>query len=120
MKPRRLSPAERKAKRKSLRVRKTLNGRALVDETRLAPNNSYSDPEFLPRGYYKDKTFTCRDCGKEEIWTASQQKWWYEIAKGDVFTQASRCRSCRRRERERRNEARRVHLEGLALKPTKA
>ena len=65
---------------------------------------------------YLDKTFTCVDCGLEQVWTATQQKWWYEVAKGDVFTTATRCRACRRRERTRKAEARRVHLEGLARK----
>ncbi|CAN5664018.1 hypothetical protein BH09VER1_BH09VER1_00940 [soil metagenome] len=120
MSPRRKTPAERKATRRSARysTRRSpySNGKAMVNAFRLAPNHSYSDPEFLKRGYYLDQPFACRDCGKAEVWTASQQKWWYEIAKGGVFTQPSRCRPCRRRERERSAEARRVHLEGLAAK----
>ena len=120
MKKQRLSAAERKARRQTPRTRKSLNGKAVVDETHLASNNSCSTPEFVKRGYYQDKDFICRDCGKQQTWTATQQKWWYEIAKGGVFTQASRCRNCRRRERERRDEARKVHLEGLAAKCAKA
>lgn len=108
-----------KAGRTPRRVPAALNGRAVVDVTRLAPNNSYDEPEFVKRGYYRDKPFTCRDCGKDQVWTASQQKWWFENARGDVFTQASRCRNCRRRERERRNAARRIHLDGLAAKRAK-
>jgi hypothetical protein len=87
-----------------------------VDRSALAPNNSYDVTDFVDRGYYLDKTFVCQGCGKEELWTATQQKWWYEVAKGDVFTTARLCRPCRRRERERRAEARRVHLEGIARK----
>src|SRR4051812_23866080 len=79
----------------------------------LAPATSYSITDFWSRGYYLDKPFTCTDCGKQEVWTAAQQKWWYEVAKGDVQTTANRCRNCRRKERERKNEARRVHLDGL-------
>lgn len=117
MKPRRLKPAERKAKRRARGIPESLNGKTMVDVTRLG--NSYSrgsHPEFVERGYYEDEPFICRDCGKAEVWTASQQKWWFEVAKGAQFTRASRCRNCRRRERERRNEARRIHLEGLAAK----
>lgn len=87
-----------------------------VDETALAPDGSYGVPEFVSRGYYVDLPFACKDCGKAEVWTASQQKWWYEVVKGGVWTTARRCRRCRRKERERRQEARRVHLEGLARK----
>jgi hypothetical protein len=95
--------------------RKAIRG-VLVNRTALAPHGSYSEPEFVTRGSYSDRPFECVDCGKAEVWTAEQQKWWYEVAKGDVFTTARRCRACRRRERERQTEARRVHLEGIARK----
>lgn len=80
-----------------------------ADPAELAHNNTYG---LLPL-YYMDKAFTCRDCGSEELWTAKQQKWWYEVAKGNINSTAVRCRACRRREQARRAEARRIHLEGL-------
>ncbi len=82
----------------------------------LAPNGSYSTPLFVTRGYYIDLPFQCVDCQKQEIWLAAQQQWWYEVAKGDVFALASRCRPCRKIERDRKIEARRIHLEGVAKK----
>ena len=87
-----------------------------VNEALLAPNNSYGAPDFVYRGYYVDRPFRCIDCGKEEVWTGAQQKWWYEVAKGFAYSTAIRCRLCRRRERQRRDQARRVHLAGLELK----
>jgi hypothetical protein len=87
-----------------------------VNEELLAPNNSYGAPDFVRRAYYIDIPFRCVDCGKEEIWTGTQQKWWYEVAKGFVYSTAIRCRACRRKERDRRAEARQVHLEGKARK----
>ena len=87
-----------------------------VNAEKLSPYNSYGRPEFVERGYYVDKDFTCEGCGREEVWTARQQKWWYEVAKGFVYSGAKFCRACRRRERERQTEARRVHLEGLDRK----
>jgi hypothetical protein len=91
-----------------------------VNSSVLAPNNSYGVPDFVQRGYYVDRPFRCIDCGKEEIWTGSQQKWWYEVAKGFVYSTAVRCRSCRRRERARRTDARRVHLAGAGAKATRS
>jgi hypothetical protein len=91
-------------------------GTVLVNPTALRPYNSYGAPLFVMRGFYGDQPFSCKECGKEEIWTATQQKWWYEIAKGEVWSGAIHCRACRRRERERKAEARRVHLEGVAKK----
>lgn len=118
--------ANRKAKQekaaaiKRAAARAALEREVCVNAAALAPTGSYGWPEFVDRGYYVDEPFTCVDCGKFEVWKASQQKWWYEVAKGDMFTKASRCRACRRVERKRRNEARRVHLEGLARKRAQA
>jgi hypothetical protein len=107
---------KRKAMAKAVEFRHAPYGFVLVNPELLAPNNSYGVPDFVRRGYYVDTPFRCVDCSKEEVWTGSQQKWWYEVAKGFAYSSAIRCRACRRKERERRAEARRVHLEGLALK----
>ena len=91
-------------------------GTVTVNPAALRLYVSYGAPHFVKRGFYVDHPFTCKDCGKEEIWTAAQQKWWYEVAKGEVSSGAVRCRACRKRERDRKTEARRVHLEGVAKK----
>jgi hypothetical protein len=82
----------------------------------LAPYNSYGAPGFVVRGYYVDTDFECVDCKAKETWRATQQKWWYEVAKGSVWAGARRCRSCRRAARGEKAEARRVHLDGVARK----
>jgi hypothetical protein len=87
-------------------------GAVEVDHAQLGHNNTYG---LLP-DFYVDKPFVCRDCGTQEIWTAKQQKWWYEIAKGNIDSQAVRCRPCRIIERQRVEAARRVSSEGLARK----
>jgi len=123
-KQRRLEISARRKKRalkrsaiaKAVEWRNTPSRMVPVNEKLLAPNNSYGAPAFVRRGYYVDIPFRCADCGKEEVWTGSQQKWWYEIAKGFVYSSAVRCRACRRKERARRDEAKRVHLEGIARK----
>ena len=58
-------------------------------------NNSY---DAMPR-YYADRPFRCRDCGAEEVWTAKQQKWWYEVVKANINSGATRCLPCRRARR---------------------
>lgn len=87
-----------------------------VNVANLAPDNSYSTPDFVTRGFYVDRPFDCKACAKPQVWTATQQKWWYETAKGNVWTVAVLCKPCRQKERERKAEARRVHLDGLASK----
>jgi hypothetical protein len=74
--------------------RRWRSGRIPADLSKQAPNNSYG-----ARLYYEDTPFTCIDCGKEEVWTAEQQQWWYEVARGPIYSQANRCRECRRKRR---------------------
>jgi hypothetical protein len=111
---------QRKAKQQSLMTRPQLTPRPLgtapVNEDSLAPYKSYGAPGYVMRGYYQDVPFRCQGCGKEETWTAAQQKWWYEVAKGYVYSTAKLCRPCRKKAQARRADARRVHLEGVARK----
>ncbi len=87
-----------------------------VNPNNLRPSNSYSTPEFVERGYYVDMPFECKSCGVPQVWTETQQKWWYESAKGDVWAIAVLCRRCRQREQARRAAAQEVHLSGEAAK----
>jgi len=119
--------AERKHKVAKIQLRNKHQERQLrpvlgppVNEALLAPNNSYGAPDFVYRGHYVDRPFRCVECGKEEVWTGTQQKWWYEVAKGFVYTTAVRCRLCRRKKRQQSDESRRVHLEGLERKARRA
>jgi hypothetical protein len=94
-------------------------GSAPCNPDNLAPFNSYGMPDFVQRGYYVDVIFRCASCQKQEVWRATQQKWWYEVAKGNVASLAKLCHLCRRAERERKAEARRVRLEGMEAKNTR-
>lgn len=69
-----------------------------VDSSQQVPGNSLS----APHTFYVDVEFICRDCGANEVWTAAQQKWYYEVAKGSVYGRAVRCRECRRKIREQK------------------
>lgn len=62
-----------------------------ADHSKLAHINTYGDlPEF-----YLDQAFTCRKCGKVEIWKATDQKWYYEETKGHIDARAVECHACR-------------------------
>lgn len=69
-------------------------GSVLADKSELAHNNTYGP---LPC-FYVDKVVVCRDCGTTEVWPAHRQKWWYEVAKGNINTTAVLCRRCRGKE----------------------
>jgi len=87
-------------------------GAVPADPAQLAHNNTYGR---LPR-FYLDRAIKCRSCGKEEVWPAERQKWWYEVAKGHIHSTAVYCRACRNEDKERKALARKVHLDGLARK----
>ena len=91
-------------------------GQSPCNPDSLAPYNSYGEPAFVTCGFYIDTAFRCIDCGREEVWSATQQKWWYEVAKGNINSKAVKCRSCRNKDRERKAIARKTHLDGVALK----
>ena len=67
-----------------------------ADQTKHAPHNSYG-----PKFWYQDEWFQCKDCAVAEKWTAQSQQWWYEAAKGPIYSRAVRCRSCRKAFREK-------------------
>ncbi len=117
-KQRRLEIRERRRKRAEKRSINTFvkpkafpAGSVLADWEELKHNNTCGPlPEF-----YVDKAFICQDCGSNELWTAKQQKWWYEIAKGDINSTAIRCLRCRHRIQADKEEQKR-HMEEKARK----
>ena len=62
-----------------------------ADRSRLSHINTYGS---LPQ-FYLDRPFTCRKCGKRQIWKAKDQKWYYEEAKGHIDAVAVECHDCR-------------------------
>jgi hypothetical protein len=62
-----------------------------TDHARLSHINTYGE---LP-DYYVDRAFTCRRCGKREIWRSADQKWYCEEAKGHIDARAVECHDCR-------------------------
>ncbi|MCX5787868.1 MAG: zinc-ribbon domain containing protein [Elusimicrobia bacterium] len=120
LKEKRISRRESKAGKKPARKKEIPDGAVMVTTGNLAPSNSYGVPDFIQRGYYLDLPFTCPACGRQEVWTALQQRWWYEVAKGQVYSKAKFCRTCRRLKREGGAEARRIndlvrHIENQRL-----
>ena len=61
------------------------------DRQQLKHNNTYG---LLPR-FYVDQLVVCRQCGKEDVWRAESQQWWYEVVKGNINSKAVLCRACR-------------------------
>jgi hypothetical protein len=111
-----LSARRERAKEKATRRKIAAvieSGRGLpVDRERIVSQSGFPRIPDL----YRDLSSVCRDCGKEEVWTARQQMWWYEVAGGEIETTAVRCRACRAKERRRKQAAREAHLDGIRKK----
>ena len=58
-----------------------------------------------PRHWYVDATFVCRDCKEEFVFTASEQRFWYEERKFLPSVVPIRCVACRKKERKRKLDA---------------
>ena len=78
-------------------LRKTHSSVIPSDTSKLTHINTYGS---LPE-YYIDQPFTCRKCGKREIWKAKDQKWYYEEAKGHIDARAVECHECRKNEKQK-------------------
>lgn len=79
-------------------------GAVAADTSRQVPISTYG----APKTFYVDVPFKCRDCGSEEVWTAKHQKWFYEVAKGSLHATAVRCRDCRNRLKDEKEQQRKL------------
>lgn len=112
IKERRLARAARLQHLDALgKISRMPSGAVAADHDELKHNNTYG---LLP-DYYMDRPFVCRDCGSNEIWTAKQQKWWYETMKGHIDSRAVRCRACRKKIRDAKARQKR-HMEEMAAR----
>jgi len=60
---------------------------------------------YSARLYYQDIHYKCAGCGKHEVWTAEQQKKYFEVQKGNIYNEPKWCFDChqkRLRERKRK------------------
>jgi len=111
IKAKRLKRAKKLLKLDTKYQLKVLPQVVLANHEELKHNNTCGP---LPE-YYVDVSYTCCDCGSKEIWTAKQQKWWYEIAKGNIDSRAVRCYGCRKKIRDAKIQQK-MHMEEMAAK----
>ena len=60
------------------------------------------DYTVCPRHWYIDATFKCIDCGKHFLFSADEQRFWYEQRRFFVDSIPTRCPACRKKERARK------------------
>ena len=119
-----------KQRRKEIKAKRLRKARIMADVDRYDPSvrrpagavkadhgqlSHVYNYGYLPL-FYVDLPFVCRDCKAHEVWTAKQQKWWYEVAKGVIDSTAVRCGRCRARVRREKAEQKR-RMKEMAEKP---
>jgi hypothetical protein len=76
---------------------------APVDPGRVPPYpDVLRERDGTYRDFFEDIGFTCRGCDTEQVWTAADQKWWFEVAGGSLYSTAIRCLPCRTARRHTR------------------
>ncbi len=72
-----------------------------------------------PRYYYQDRPSVCAGCGRDFVFSAREQKHWYEALKLHVDSKAVRCPACRREARYERGAMLRLDeaRQALRLRP---
>lgn len=90
--------AEKKERQKVARLNR--EGR-LVDGVEIPPNVLAANPSQQAYGgayaikyYYIDIDYQCSGCGKHGTWTASEQKKYFEVQKGNIFNEPKWCYRC--------------------------
>ncbi len=67
-----------------------------IPERALAANPDTQNHQggYSAKFYYQDIHYTCVGCGNAEVWTAQQQKRYFEIQKGNIYNRPKWCYKC--------------------------
>jgi hypothetical protein len=68
--------------------------------TAIRANVAAQDYTVMPRRWYVDARFCCIDCGVEFLWSAKEQKVWFETYHFYVDSYRTRCQECGTKRRE--------------------
>ena len=71
------------------------------------PDNQDHGHGYAVKFSYTDISYTCAGCGKKGIWTAEQQKKYFEIQKGNIYNVPRWCYKCHSRRMQERDARKR-------------
>lgn len=74
-----------------------------IPEGAIRANVNIQNGCFSRTDYYMDSTRICMQCGKEFLFSAREQQYWYEILHFNMYSQAIRCKECRKQARTKRS-----------------
>lgn len=79
----------------------------IYPETVLLADTSRQDFSIYPRRYYVDTLRRCRKCGRDFLFFAREQKYWFETLRFNVDADCVLCPECRRQTQTVRRRLRR-------------
>jgi len=98
---RKLSKNPVKKKREEKRIAKLKKEGRIVKGVEVPEGALSANPDkqncgasYAVKFYYQDIHYTCAGCGKKEIWTAKQQKRYFETQKGNIYNEPKWCYEC--------------------------
>lgn len=68
--------------------------------TAIRADISAQDYSVCPRHWYIDARFRCTECGADFLWSAKEQRTWFESYRFWVDSQPQLCRECRAKRKE--------------------
>jgi hypothetical protein len=89
-----------KRKREEKRLAKLQKEGRLVKGVEIPKNALAANPEaqnhsgYSAKFYYRDMHYTCAGCGRPGVWTAQQQKKYFEVQKGNIYNEPKWCHKC--------------------------
>jgi len=73
---------------------------AIHHATAVRANTRIQNYSVCPRHWYVDATFRCQSCQESFVWTADEQRVWFEEYEFYVDSRPTRCAACRARRRQ--------------------
>ena len=76
------------------------HGACAIDyPTAIRANTAAQDDSVCPRHWYIDARFRCAKCGEDFLWSAQEQRTWFETYRFWVDSLPALCRDCRAKRR---------------------
>jgi hypothetical protein len=99
-----------KRKREEKRIAKLKKEGRIVKGVEIPQGALAADPDnqnhgggYAAKFYYKDIYYTCAGCGRKEVWSAAQQKRYFEVQKGNIYNKPKWCYECHSKRMQAKN-----------------
>lgn len=77
------------------------HGAHLIDySTAIRADTTLQNCSLTPRHWYIDAHFSCADCGADILWSAGEQKVWFETYRFWIDSKPKHCHTCRAKRRD--------------------